>query len=152
MRPEAFELNPDNYPYNTEIGTRFGDLDVLNHVNNVKIGQLLEEGRMRFNLAIRSHNTDTERMERSAVRLVTASTLVTYLAEVFYPAPVTVYSAITRIGTSSYNIGSLMLQNGKPVAHCRATFVRSDAGTSAPLPETMLADISANQIRRPASA
>lgn len=148
MRPEQFELDPSNYPFSVEIGTRFGDLDVQNHINNVRVNQLLEEGRMRFGLYMRSTGEKADdRMERRAARLVTVATQVNYLAEVSYPAPVTICSGVISIGTSSYAIASLMLQDGKPVAHCRATYVRSDEGKPAPLPDYIITEVSANLVR-----
>lgn len=52
-RPTKARFNIDNYPVTFDIPTRFGDLDMNGHVNNVAFGSLFEDARMRFNFHIR---------------------------------------------------------------------------------------------------
>jgi acyl-CoA thioester hydrolase len=147
MRPEPFELNPANYGEPVLIHPRFGDLDVLGHVNNVMIGQLFEEGRMRY--AIRTRQQSHEEM-RSVARFVTASILTSYLGEVHYPAPVEVFTGMSRFGTCSYTLSSLMRQQGRVVAHSRVVVVHSAAGTPQPIPASVRAQYADQFIRRDA--
>ena len=48
-RPAPWRLSPDAYPYPDVIQTRFQDMDVLGHLNNVAFAALFETGRTRFN-------------------------------------------------------------------------------------------------------
>lgn len=131
MRPDKTALDIANYPFTVEIPTRFGDLDPLSHVNNVAIAGLFEEARVRFGLFSRGKTLNEL---RDQARLVTVSTTIHYLSEVFYPEPATVAVGIKQIGRTSYTLGCLMLQFNKPVAYNQTTLVRSENGKSTPLP------------------
>ncbi|OYW21856.1 MAG: thioesterase, partial [Sphingomonas sp. 12-62-6] len=50
-RPEAWRLSAEAYPHREIIQTRFQDLDVLGHINNVGMAAILESGRVKFNQA-----------------------------------------------------------------------------------------------------
>lgn len=136
MRPDAFELNPANYPYHVELQTRFGDLDVLNHINNVQIAQLFEEGRYRFALDT-LNQTSQQRQQQNP--MVTVSILTSYLSEVQYPAPVVVSCGMYHFGNTSYTISCLMQQEGRIVAHSRATLVSSNQGKATTLDPEVVA-------------
>ena len=76
MKPHAFELNPDNYPFSVDLATRFADLDTLRHVNNVAIAELFEESRVRFGMFSRDRTFG----EMPALgRLVNVSVLINYI-------------------------------------------------------------------------
>ncbi len=144
-RPAPFELELERYPFTLEIPTRFGDMDINAHINNVAIDRLFEEARVRFGSFSRGHSLNELRQQ---ARFVTASTLINYLQEIFYPDPVEVGVGITRLGTSSYSLGCLMRQREKPVAHCRTVLVRSENGAASPLPDSIREALQSQLIRR----
>lgn len=146
MRPESFELNPENYPFQIEIPLRYGDLDTLGHVNNVSSSRLMEEARMRFGLWSRDNRPMNELREQA--RMVTASVLNNYIAEIFYPEPITVYVGVLALGNTSYTISSIMFQAGKAVGHCRAVLVRSEEGVSTPLPSDLKEQLKPHLIKK----
>ena len=47
-RPAPWRLDPASYPHHDVIQTRFQDLDVLGHINNVAWAALFETARIRF--------------------------------------------------------------------------------------------------------
>jgi len=47
-RPAPWRLDPATYPHHDIIQTRFQDLDVLGHINNVAWAALFETARVRF--------------------------------------------------------------------------------------------------------
>lgn len=133
MRPQPYELDVQNYPFSIEIPTRFGDIDTLRHINNVAIAQLFEEARVRFGL--HSQNKPFGKMGEFG-RLVTVSSVINYLGEVFYPDPVTLAVGVDHIGTTSHILSCLMLQYDKAVAHSRTTLVlSSEQGQATSIPE-----------------
>ncbi len=137
MRPDKSALDVANYPFTIEIPTRFGDMDLLNHVNNVAIAGLFEESRIRFGFFSRGKTLDELRAQ---ARLVIVATTINYLSEVLYPEPVTLAVGIKHIGRTSYTVACLMLQYGKPVAYSVTTLVSSENGKSTPLPD-LVSDI-----------
>jgi len=145
MRPEAYELDPSNYPFTLDIATRYSDMDAHQHVNNVAIARLFEESRLRFALFSRAKPVHELREQ---ARVVAVSLLINYLGEVSYPEPVTVAVGVNRIGTSSFTLSCLMLQLGKPVAHSRATLVRSEGSGGLPLPMEMVEALTRCLIRQ----
>jgi acyl-CoA thioester hydrolase len=124
-KPQTWQLNPANYPFAHMTETRFADLDMLGHINNVAMAGLFEHGRGMFNHAIE--------VERRAPgqRWLIVKVEINYLAESFFPAPVEIASGISRIGTSSWDIASAAFQNGKCVATCITTIVLTDKDGSA---------------------
>lgn len=141
MRPHPHELDLANYPFTLAISPRYSDLDTLGHVNNVAVGNLMQEARMAFM---------TERLKEAAQgfqgdqRLVTVSSLINYLEEVLYPHPLIVGVAIAEIGNSSFTITHLLTQFGKPAAACRCVMVRSSSGKSLPLSAAVRGALNSN--------
>lgn len=50
-RPAPWRLDATAYPHHTTVPTRFQDMDVLGHINNVAMGALFETARVHFNHA-----------------------------------------------------------------------------------------------------
>lgn len=134
MRPTAAELDFTTYPFNVTLQTRFGDLDILNHVNNVQINQLFEEGRFRFSSGIQQQST-TDHLQQNP--LLSVAIVTNYLGEVTYPDDVTVYTGVFQLGKSSLTLCCLMLQQGRVVAHSRTTAVCVREGKPIPLPAAL---------------
>ncbi len=148
MRPPAWRLERDAYPFMVDIQTRYRDQDMLRHVNNMAISGYHDEARNRLSRAIFKQAGDI-----TGTRLVTAETRVTFLAEVHHPDTVAVGSGIARIGRSSYEIGQALFQNGKCVGLCTAVFVSAtrSRGTS-PLPDNLRAALEAFKLSVPEAA
>lgn len=130
MRPHPRELDLANYPFNLAISPRYSDLDTLGHVNNVAVGDLMQEARMAF---MAERLKEAARGFQGDQRLVTVSSLINYLEEIHYPQPLQAGVAIGHIGTSSFTITHLLTLPGKPAAVCRCVMVRSSNGQSLPL-------------------
>ena len=90
-----------------ECHVRFSDVDVYGHVNNVKYFEYYQEARIAF---IRSLiDVDPE----STLRQVVARIDVDYKRPIlFRPEPYDVESWVTRIGTSSYDLDSRIVDGG----------------------------------------
>ena len=134
-RPAPEALDPARYPFSTEVDLRFGDMDVNRHVNNVAFSQLVEEGRVRFHRASGFH-TAVHRLNS-----MVASMGIEYVGQAYYPGTVAIHAGAVRLGTSSYDLDLLLMQDGRPAAFARSTMVCMKEGKPCPLPEVFRASV-----------
>jgi acyl-CoA thioester hydrolase len=130
-RAQPHQLIHSHYPVSMEVQTRFQDMDVMGHLNNVAFAALFEHARVMFNRALRPWDERPE-SERSVVGQV----IINYLQEGNYPLPVTIGSGIGKIGNSSYVISQGMFQNDLCIATCDTVVaVRTNGEAKALRPE-----------------
>jgi acyl-CoA thioester hydrolase len=135
-RPDPWRLDTAPYPVSDDFQTRFQDLDVNGHINNVAFAALFESGRVLLNRRIRPW------AERPAnERTMVVSVEITYLAEGNFPDPVTITSGVGRIGTSSWTIIQAMFQGGHCIATCDAVIACRTDGEAKPLRPEMVAEL-----------
>lgn len=115
-RPDPWRLDPAAYPHRETIQTRFADLDVLGHINNVAMVALFETGRTRFN-----HAAGLTRFRDT--RWLVAAQEVNYLAEGSYPADVVMTHGVGLIGGRSWTLLGAAFQHDRPIATCDCTIV-----------------------------
>ncbi len=133
-RPTPDRLDLARYPHRAAIQTRFQDLDILGHINNVAMAALFESARVRFNREIGL-------LRPSGHRFLVARVEINYLAEGHFPADVEMGHGIGSIGTRSWEIRGLCVQEGKPLATCDVTIVLSAEGGATGLPEDLRATL-----------
>jgi acyl-CoA thioester hydrolase len=132
------------YPASLILETRFADMDVNGHLNNVALARLFEETRVRFNRAGPAAPAAGERRSR----FVVAHVAIDYLAEGNYPAPVTVGYAISRIGSSSFTVAMAAFQDGNCIALCDSVLVHRDPESGpAPMPPALRERLEAHRLR-----
>lgn len=117
-RPAPWRLDPAAYPHHDVIQTRFADLDVLGHINNVAWAALFETARVRFFGQIIG---STPGRNRGLV----ANVEINYLAEGNFPGDMQMVHGIGTLGTRSWQAMGLALQDGVPMATCDVTIVTS---------------------------
>ncbi len=141
-RPDPWRRLPDAYPFTADVQTRWADLDMLGHINNVSMAGLFEEGRGRF--------TSSLKMVRGSrdVRWLIAGVAINYLAEGHHPQPVTIASGIGHIGTRAWTVFSAAFQEGVCIATCDTATVYTDKTGPMPLPESYRAKLSEFLIER----
>ena len=82
---------------------RFSDVDIYGHVNNVKYFEYYQEARIAFIASLADGDVDS-------IRQVVARIDVDYRRPIlFRPEPYAVESWVTRIGTTSYDLSSRIL-------------------------------------------
>lgn len=135
-KPEPWQLDPASYPFNHRTETRFADMDVLGHINNVAMAGLFEHGRGMFNHAIE--------VQRRAPgqRWLIVSVNLNYIAEAHFPEPVDVASGILRVGSSSWDIASAAFQGGECKATCITTIVLTDKSGPTAIPQELREEFS----------
>ncbi len=127
-KPDAWRLETAPYPIVAEFQTRFQDMDINGHLNNVAFAALFESARVLLNREVRVWN-ERPANERTMVAAVT----INYLAEGNFPDPVTMASGIGTIGTSSWTILQAMFQNGQCIATCDTVVVARTDNQAKPL-------------------
>lgn len=142
-KPDRWRTDAVRYPFTTTIPTRFGDLDVLGHVNNVAMAAIFEEGRVRFNRSLHLERSSSD------VRWLIANVSIAYLGEAFFPDDMIVTAGIGRIGRTSWTILSGAFQRGQCVAVSDTTIVYTDANGSAAIPDTMRAILGRTTMTEP---
>jgi acyl-CoA thioester hydrolase len=120
-KPAIWQTLRANYPFGHLTETRFADLDILGHINNVAMAGLFEHGRGMFNHAIEVSR------RAPGQRWLIARVEINYIAEAHFPAKVDIASGISRIGNSSWDIASAAFQNDECKAVCITTIVLTDA-------------------------
>ena len=133
-KPEPWQIYPVSYPFAHLTETRFADLDMLGHINNVAMAGLFEHGRGLFN-----HAMEVQR-RAPGQRWLIVKVEINYIAESYFPAPVEIASGIGRIVTSSWDIASAAFQNGKCVATCITTIVLTDEKGPSPISANLRAE------------
>ncbi|GHE65528.1 thioesterase [Camelimonas fluminis] len=146
MKPPVWRQNSAAYPHVFILQTRYRDEDRLGHVNNIAVAAYYDEARSRFTGDVVRAAT----AER--VRIVTADSRVTYLAEVFHGADVEIRSGVLRIGSASWDIGQAMFQKGKCVGLCQTTLVQATAAGAQPLADAIRAALTRMLVTEPADA
>jgi len=135
-RPEPWRRDAGAYPFAFDVQTRWADLDLLGHINNVSMAGLFEEGRGRFTSSL-----NLVRATRD-VRWLIAGVSINYLAEGHHPLPVTVASGIGHIGTRSWTVFSAAFQDDICIATCDTATVYTDKTGAMPIPEDYVAILS----------
>ncbi|KTE37297.1 MULTISPECIES: acyl-CoA thioesterase [unclassified Sphingopyxis] len=143
-KPESWRLNAVSYPVHLDLQTRFQDMDINGHLNNVAFAALFESGRVLLNREIRPW---AERPENE--RTMVAAVEINYLAEGNFPDPVLIATGIGRLGTSSWTIVQAMFQNGRCIATCDTVVVCRTDGEAKPLRAAMVTELEA-KLAKPA--
>lgn len=140
-KPDPTLLDAARYPFTCEIATRFADLDPNNHINNVAMAALLEDGRVRFNKSI------DMAPGRPDARFMVASVAIDYLAQAHYPELVACLSGTAALGRTSITVQQLLTQGDAPVATARTVLVCTDGARPIPLPDDVRAAFARRMLR-----
>lgn len=145
-RPHPRRLQRGAYPLLAQAETRFGDMDVNGHLNNLALEELHEDTRARMN---RQVFADVYRSDRRNTRIVTAQNVVHFLAEAFWPATLTTAIGADRLGRSSWVVCSALFAGDTCVTTCDTTLVLLGADGPIPIPDEARAALQELTIRAP---
>ena len=138
-KPEGWRLNIDSYPVKEVVQTRFQDLDINGHINNVAFAALFETGRVKLNIRESALNAKREGGERKMV----VSVAINYLAEGHFPGEVIVASGFGPVGNSSWAIAQAIFQDGRCLATCDSVIVSRMGDGPNPVSAALRADLEA---------
>jgi acyl-CoA thioester hydrolase len=141
-KPQPWQTDPISYPFSHSAETRFADMDLLGHINNVAMAGLFEHGRGMFNHAIE--------VQRRAPgqRWLIVSVNLDYIAEAHFPEHVDIASGIMRIGSSSWDIASAAFQGGESKAVCVTTIVLTNKEGPTPIPTDLRDEFERLRVRQ----
>ena len=105
----------EDFTFKHEIKTRFKDLDAFNHVNNAIFLSYIEDARMLF-----FKKWDINLKEKS---LIVASITIDYLSQLHHPSKLIIGQKVTRLGTKSFDILSVLFLDNKPICISTVTIV-----------------------------
>lgn len=140
-KPEPWRLELDRYPFVTSTDTRFRDLDIMGHINNVALAGIFETARVRFHRHLGRHPHD------QGVRWLIASVHIEYLQEAHFPDEITLGCAISRVGNTSWTVASAAFQNGECVATCDAVVVTHGPGGRRQVDDSLRTAMAQNLLR-----
>jgi len=132
MRDDPRRRGAATYPWKIELQTRFADMDVNRHLNNVAISRLYEETRVRFGWGLHAAHP-----ELGESRYLVGHVAVDYLGEGHYPAPVNVGYGVHSLGNKSYRAAMGLFQAGVCIGLCDAVMVYRDEAGPAALPQAL---------------
>jgi len=119
---------------------RFSDVDVYGHVNNVKYFEYYQEARIAFIASLADGDVDS-------IRQVVARIDVDYRRPIlFRPEPYAVESWVTRIGTTSYDLSSRIVDSpagGETYSQAEVRLVAYDLASQRSRP---LADVERSRL------
>jgi acyl-CoA thioester hydrolase len=130
-RLDRIRLDAATFPFGVSIATRYDDLDEQGHINNAAALVLLQEGRVRFNRSIGMRDL------MPGLRMMVASTLIEYAAELQHPHPVEVRCGIGRVGRTSFSIFQLAHQDEQTRIYAESTLVIADGAGPVAIPDAL---------------
>lgn len=102
------EAHEGNKSVDIDLQLRWSDEDALGHVNNARVVTLMEEARLRWT----QPRSDSGRFQYGTV---VASMQVDYLRPLYYQPNMIVRLSVVRIGTKSFTLRHVGIQDGEPV-------------------------------------
>ena len=119
--------------FTTAVTPRFGDMDILGHINNTVPVVWFELAR---NPVIKIFDPELK-LTKDKFPLIMAHTDYDYIEQLYYQHEVEIRSWITRIGTKSFTMFHEAWQQGRLCVKGSAVMVHYDfiAGKTTPIPE-----------------
>ena len=132
-RIDRARLEAADFPFVTEIQTRYADLDPNGHVNNAAAAVILQEARGRF-----QHATGVKEL-MNRYRYIVAGLAIEFAAEMFFPEPVEVRTGVLHIGRTSFTVGQIAHQRGRTTLYAETTAVLADENGPTPMSDAVRA-------------
>ena len=109
------QLKIENFHFKHKINTRWKDLDAFGHINNAVFLTYIEDARIQFFKRWRINYK-----ERS---LIVASAKINYLRQVTHPSDLVIAQKVSRIGTKSFDIFSVVFIENESSPVCESTII-----------------------------
>ena len=104
-----------DFLFHHTINTRFRDVDAFHHVNNAVFLSYFEDARKTF--------IDRWKVNLTDKSLIVASIKIDYKQQLKHPSEVTIGQRVSRLGTTSFDVFSLMFLGETQVSSAITTIV-----------------------------
>lgn len=123
------EIQLNNYRHSVEIPIRFMDIDALQHVNNARYLNFLEESRIGYSQdLLNTYNSIKE------LNVLVARVEIDFMRPILFEEKVKVYTRIAKLGNKSFTFESIITTTNKngefPSAKAVQTLVAFDPITN----------------------
>lgn len=119
-----------DYGHRIQLAVRWGDMDALGHINNVKFFTYDEQVRLQYFDAIAAVVPDFWKSSG----IILAKLGCDFIGQLRYPATLDIGFRISRLGRSSFDTEAAMFEGERLVAVTRGTLVWFDYSQQKPLP------------------
>ncbi len=146
-KPDPALLDPARYPFHCAVATRFGDLDINMHLNNVALLGIIEDARVRFNHASGFFQATPHHSSRAGITTMVASLAIEFLDQAYYPQPLDAHVAVAHIGRTSYVVQQLIKQEDRIVSFAQSVMVCVTDGQPTAIPAAFIDGIARWRLR-----
>lgn len=112
MKPNK-QFRLEDFPFKHHLNTRWRDLDAFNHINNATFLSYIEDARTLF-----FKRWETNFKEKS---LIVASVKIDYINQVKHPSSLVIGQKISRLGTKSFDVSSVIFSEKTKEVVCIST-------------------------------
>ena len=138
--------NVGDFRHSIDLFARFGDVDMLGHVNNTVYITYVEEARIQYARDVFGWDGTP-----SKLGLIVARIAIDYLLPIYAGQTIRLYTRCTRLGNKSFDLAHLMLREDELASKIETTLVAYDAEAekSHPIPDAFRQNIIAYEIVPP---
>ena len=137
-RPHPARLTAATYPVRRVIEARFGDMDANGHLNNLALESLHENTRALLNARVLPGIYDSSARR---IRLVSATNVVHFLKEAYWPNTIGTGIGIGRLGRTSFVASTALFVGDECVSLCDTVLVTLDENGPTPIPDSARAQL-----------
>jgi acyl-CoA thioester hydrolase len=140
-----------DFRHSIELRARFGDVDMLGHVNNAQYITYVEEARIQYARDVLGWDGTPAKLG-----LIVARIAIDYLLPLYAGETIRLYTRCTRLGNKSFDLAHIMTraEDDAVASKIETTLVAYDAATeqSTPIPDAFRQNIIAYEITPPEGA
>lgn len=118
------QMEPSDFSHFLQENTRWGDTDMLGHINNVLYARYYESARTSYLREV----LDIDFINPDKTGVILADMKIAYLQQLHHPAVMHIGARISRLGGSSMHLDAAVFVEGNenPISTSRATLVWFD--------------------------
>src|SRR4051812_45381793 len=139
-RPHPARLVAATYPVHGSVEARYGDMDANGHLNNLALESLHENARALLNARVMPGVYDGAARQ---IRLVSATNVVHFLKEAYWPNTIRTGIGVGRLGRTSFVASTALFIGGDCISLCDTVLVTLGDDGPTPIPDSARAQLEA---------